>query len=580
MPDERQAILELLGKMPEVTASQVSLDPAELENQRQTEAQMLLARKFLGRDLRAEAQAEAEAARPKSKLGKILEGFGQGVLYAQNPKYQDKRERTFGELTQEYNRVAPVLQRDISAYEGNQARLQSKREELASKQNAEALKFRTNAAKLLLDNAELVQRDPEVAAKVRQLDAQAGKLGAEAALTQLQKTFAERNGVLMGKASSKATDAQLGLGNQQIQNAMRGNEAFTQGLGAMRDVLKGAARGGGASGAKTRSSESWRYQNINGQMVLMPSGSTSTTSGGGGGQSPAQTQQLMDLVGKTFGTGSVQPFGETAQQPSGLQRVLGLPAQAGTSASVSPTPMSTAGPTAQVERPVPRIVGDAPTKPMTVTEKANADAHEAMKQHADTALYILSDKDLKTGLDDRMGDTLGGPTVSWLRRTKRGWLGTRGMDAKYDQAMDTLVQSAVENLWEKVADKSGKTVNPGELRFGESSTVRLNKDKTGILDNPDAVVNKLIGQRIFVAVQELKNQVFNKTKGDEEDKKAAVRGIGDLTEAMRNYQLYLFNQWQQNKRISSEDFDVKKILPHMLGSPAERELHKYQNRKK
>jgi hypothetical protein len=591
MPDPQL----ILGGDPYASAAPT---PEELEASRQ---QMTSARKFLHRDLLGEAQKDTSIKNP---LLRILAGIGEGVQVANNPKYKTGREKRYDELLSEYQRQAPIMQRDVAQYETNQSRNAIEAAKNKTKQEEIAAKAKANAdvvgyKKLELDQKYKVFTEGEkkaIEADVDKKMAEKGLTDAKMKTVLLENAYMAANDAKMGTASPQLANASVQLKNPNLLERMQGNDSFMQKLKTTGKILENASKpaGGGAGGTAVSDRTGYTYQNVEGKWVKKPTAShTERTTPGRAAPSPQQTQQLLDTVNKTFGagaatapiqgtfpTGKASPFGAAAppQAPQGLGPVAppqGPPASP-LQQRLQPPPPAPAGPPAGL---VPEVVGDAPKKRPTAEQQQQAAAHMSMKMNADRALMLLTDpdKEMRKGINARTGDVLGSVPSALIRRLGTGIFGTKDKNDP-DIAMDKILQSSIENLWEKVVAKSGKTVTRGELGFGEASTVRMNSMKTGITDSPDRLVSKLIGQRIFVAVSEMKNDIYDNVVGSDQDKQEAVRQLGDFSKQMEKYQNALILKYKNGGQITGDDFKLEKILPGVAGNDNQRALHEFQNR--
>jgi hypothetical protein len=288
---------ELFGKMQQLTKYEAApLSPEDIAAQQAAQQQMDAARKYLNRDLISEADTYGESKKPKNKLLQILQGFGEGALYAQQPKYKDARDRKLDELTTQYQRQAPVMQRDLANYDTVQGRIGTEKERLKQRAVEQENKFKSTVNQALGRYDIALLQDPKVKQAVLESIARTKGLEADAVTKDLDNAILKATGAHAGTATKEVVNATVGLKQPDVKNAMGEAARAASRDKALLEIIKAKAKGSGSGGGGSTTISSIAGRDPEGN----PEKRTNVRQNIKGGGSPGDFAGALNLVPEPF----------------------------------------------------------------------------------------------------------------------------------------------------------------------------------------------------------------------------------------------------------------------------------------
>lgn len=563
------------------------------EEQAALAAQMTSARKFLGRDLLGEAQKDTRIGNP---LLRILAGMGEGAAAAKDPKYKTARQRRYDELLSEYTRQAPVLQRDLSQWEGVQARTASEKARLQQKKEQDANLLNSKKAERELKYRMFTEGDrKKLEAQAELMASQRGLTDAKAKAELADLIFEQANGARMGTMSGAGADAVAAGKNPAVEASIKKAAEDRAKLKMTQDYFKSIIsppKGAGGTGSTTIREAPFRKKD---GTDVVETYKTTRVPGGGGAASPqfklndpSQIGSALDALLKGMGgAGGPAPTSPLTPgfNPQSSQPRIGFPASGQDLGASAPSPLQQRLAPQEGAKPLPlkgfdeqgrRVIDDTDAPPPDAAVKRDSMTRE-IKAAGMAALDRLSTKGIRENLDSVMGSNwygLGGGD-----RLRTAWRSSNKEDSPINQAESDIKKAVVTKQWLDTVRITGAAMNETELQFANNLNPKLSPDQSSIVDQPWEVVRKLIGQQLFLSAAQYKNMIYAQTKGSDAAKQAAADAAGDFTRAIMSRTDMLANKWKQGDRLTPNDFTIEAIAPTLVDDAATQMFQQLKSRR-
>lgn len=586
MPDEQQflqldpAVRELLTNAQAINPDIPDLAPEDLNEQAAARQQSEFARRYLSRDIDAESRQRSREELPKNRVLRALFGMGEGVRKYNDPKFETAEERTYNRMMNEYAKQAPVLQRDLSAFEATNARIDAKRQDLALKTAKAKNEFNLGMQGVLQKYAVQLQRDKLLQQKVLESISKTKNLDVATRLKNLEAVFTEATGTKMGTAGSDVQRAYMGVNSPELASGVekiRASDAFKSVLGKL--AVQAGKQASAGQGYTTSSQRTAITKDANGQIVPYTATNTTTkTPVGGGGQAGANLDRFLSALkgnatvppaGAKGGVGGTESLVSPPQGASPVKRLLNPPEKITSGLAPGQAPPKAAELAAQA--PASGVRFGKPFGP----KKALSPAVEAYRG-LNTELRGSLDKmiaNLTNPANREHFATVMGPGQDFMEVLPR-FRSFTARDTPQRQAEKELLADASKVGWGTALKYSGKAINTNEQKALDMMFLQMTKNKMAIVDKDFEAVGKLIQQRLMASVLDYKMDQMARLGGESDENWAKVREM-DFSTDVQKAGARLLNKWRGKKQITADDFAIEKIAPGKLGSKSRKWLEEF-----
>lgn len=572
------AVRELLTNAQAINPDIPDLTPEDLNEQAAARQQSEFARRYLSRDIDAESRQRSREELPKNRVLRALLGMGEGVRKYNDPKFETAEERTYNRMMNEYAKQAPVLQRDLSAFESTNARMDAKRQDLALKTAKAKNEFNLGMQGVLQKYAVQIQRDPLLQKKVLESVAKTKNLDAATRLRTLEGDILEATGAKAAPATKELQQAYLSTKDPSLAagvEKIKASDALRSVMGKL--AVQAGKQASAGQGYTTSTQRTSITKDANGQIVPYTATNTTTkTPVGGGGQAGANLDRFLSALS---GNAAVPPAG--AKGGVGGTESIVSPPQAGVKRLLNPPEKITSGLTP----------GQAPPKAIELAAQAPASGVRfgkpfGPKKAASPAVeaYRGLNTELRGSLDKMISNltnpanrehfaTVMGPGQDFMEALPR-YRSYTSRDTAQRQAEKELLADASKVGWGTALKYSGKAINTNEQKALDMMFLQMTKNKMAIVDKDFEAVGKLIQQRLMASVLDYKMDQMARLGGESDENWAKVREM-DFSTEVQKAGAKLLNKWRGKQQITADDFAIEKIAPGKLGSKSRKWLEEF-----
>ena len=557
--------------------------PEEEAEDKALEERSAFARKYLSRDLRSEANTEAASGLPKNRLLRALAGFGIGVndYFAEQNKRPTFRDKIYNEIKGEWEKKAPLLERDIQASESIQGRRQlalAKRMQDAQLANAKAqqwlmeyaLKNNKNAAEVKLIQANEAFKNAKTDTE-KELAAQAA----------LKTKHINEFGVEMGRATPSMAEAIATGKNPELAsgiNNVRVSEGLARALpGMLRESVK--APGGGTTTTTTLK----KFDTTNGPFwENVPS--TSVRSGAD--NRPAARAALLDIVGALQGRtpaaalpgvlgGAAVPAApaapvQTTPAAPAINRVLQKPQVVPTAPPTPTLPPPQAADDPYFPKParpagIPAGARYYGPKAPTAQEKTDSNNRVSVMQDIDTVLsgFGTADKNTRNFFNEFMGPHMALGLAGVKASTFADWL---AQGTPHALGFKKLIGGNLGAQWSTALAKSGKTLSPAETAMLNRIAISMTEDKKFPTDKPHIAFGTAVAMKLGMELMDYKERLRASIPGTPEQQEAILKSE-NYADDIDRYVKHITNRWIKGEKIDSSEITLRKAVPKFSQNP-------------